>query len=121
MKPNVFLLNLDRSFSDIPTISVPSILMLPESAVSSPPIRFKSVDFPEPDGPSIVNISPALTSKLTPFNISDCTFPFLYAFLRFFTSININHFFLPVTCYCFSLFKIISSRLVTTSLGSSLK
>ena len=32
--------------------------MYPESALSIPPIIFKSVDFPEPEGPNKTHISP---------------------------------------------------------------
>ena len=39
---------------------------VPSVGRSSVPIRCSSVDFPEPDGPTIATSSPAATLKLTP-------------------------------------------------------
>ena len=44
---------------------VPSISISPDEAVSSPPIKFSSVDLPEPDGPTMDTISPRPIDRST--------------------------------------------------------
>jgi hypothetical protein len=40
--------------------------MLPPSTSSRPPMRFRKVDLPEPEGPSMTQISPLLTLAVMP-------------------------------------------------------
>ena len=45
--------------------AAPSISISPDDAVSRPPIRFSSVDLPEPDGPTMDTISPRPMDRST--------------------------------------------------------
>ena len=51
-------LNLDISISEYPSIFLPSIIISPSSALSRVLKIFNSVDFPDPDLPTTVIISP---------------------------------------------------------------
>jgi hypothetical protein len=47
-------------------MEAPSMRMSPDVGVSSPPSRWSSVLFPDPDGPTIATSSPAAMSSETP-------------------------------------------------------
>ena len=64
-----------KSSSGRPLSRLPSISIHPEVGVSSPPIRFSRVDFPEPDGPTIDTISPRPIDRSTFSNAVTCRFP----------------------------------------------
>ena len=49
-------------------MSTPVMLTVPVVGRSRVPIRCSSVDFPEPDGPTMQTNSPSFTAKLTPSN-----------------------------------------------------
>jgi len=53
------------SSSERPLKRRPSISISPEEAVSNPPIRFNSVDLPDPEGPTMDTISPRAINKST--------------------------------------------------------
>src|SRR5688572_26694082 len=53
-----------------PFTRTPSISMLPSSALSKPPHMLSSVDFPQPEGPSMQRNSPDRTSKSMPASTS---------------------------------------------------
>jgi hypothetical protein len=65
------------------------MLTYPKSASSIPPIILRSVDFPEPDGPSSTHISPFSTSKLIPLRTSTLLEVLPYDFFKSFTVRNI--------------------------------
>ena len=48
-------------------MSRPSIVIFPLSTVSRPPIQLRNVDLPEPDEPSITQVSPFDISAEIPF------------------------------------------------------
>ena len=60
------------------------MLTYPKSASSIPPIILRSVDFPEPDGPSSTHISPFSTSKLIPLRTSTLLEVLPYDFFKSF-------------------------------------
>ena len=49
-----------------PTIASPSIVTLPLVGISSPATMFSSVDFPQPDAPTMQTNSPSATSRSIP-------------------------------------------------------
>ena len=65
MNPSFWFLILERSFSDAFVISTPSNVIVPLVGVSRIPIMFKSVLFPEPEGPTIAMNSPRPIVRLT--------------------------------------------------------
>ena len=56
----------DSCRSDSPARSCPAIRTVPSVARSSVPMRWSSVDLPEPDGPTIAASSPSSTRRSTP-------------------------------------------------------
>src|SRR5690349_13494525 len=52
-------------------MSTPSMTTEPSSGFSRPMIVFRRTDLPVPDGPSITQISPAGTVRVTSFQMSD--------------------------------------------------
>jgi len=48
---------------------------VPDDGVSRQPMRFISVDLPDPDGPTIDTNSPSRTSMSIPFRASTFTLP----------------------------------------------
>src|SRR6267378_7047363 len=58
--------------------SRPANQYLPELGESRQPIRFISVDFPEPDGPMMATYSPLRISTSTPRNACTCSAPISY-------------------------------------------
>jgi len=70
-----------------PAHRLPSISICPELGVSNPPIKFRSVDFPEPDGPMIATISPRAMARSTSSSAVTWRFP-LNVLLTFARSIT---------------------------------
>ncbi len=64
-----------RSSSESAARSWLSMAMDPLLGRSSPPIRFKSVDFPDPDGPTIATRSPGSTARSTSSSAFAFRFP----------------------------------------------
>lgn len=58
--------NTQLIFAACPSV-VSSMVMFPSAGVIHPAIMARSVDFPEPDGPTRAVTSPALTRALTPW------------------------------------------------------
>src|SRR5258708_30164803 len=58
--------------------SRPASQYLPELGESRHPIRFISVDLPEPDGPMMATYSPLRISTSTPRNACTCSAPISY-------------------------------------------
>src|SRR5438477_513810 len=54
-----------RRFGGRPTMLAPSMPMSPLSGTSNPPISLRSVDFPQPDGPSRQTKAPSAISSVT--------------------------------------------------------
>ena len=52
--------------SDREPTSTPSISTVPELGRSRVPMRLRSVDLPEPEGPTMATNSPSSISRLTP-------------------------------------------------------
>jgi hypothetical protein len=67
-------------------ISFPLMTTLPDVGVSSAPIIFKSVLFPEPDSPTIATYSPFGTENETFFNAFTAASPLPYVLLTLLTS-----------------------------------
>lgn len=61
---------------------VPLSQYSPEVGVSRQPIRFMSVDFPEPDGPMIATYSLRSTTRFTPRSARTTSAPSTYSFRR---------------------------------------
>ncbi len=66
MKPIFSARSAASSPSTSPEVFRPRISTVPESTVSSVPSRLRRVDFPQPDGPVIATVSPAVSSRSTP-------------------------------------------------------
>ena len=66
--PRCFLLYSESFFSVISSRRSPSIVILPSSAPSIPPMIFSNVDLPDPDGPSKTQNSPFSIFRSSPFN-----------------------------------------------------
>lgn len=81
-KPMRVRRSLAFSSSQSRVSSVPQSQTAPPSGVSIPATLYKSVDFPEPDGPMIASISPRAISKDTPCKMRD--------FERFSTSSSVS-------------------------------
>ena len=60
----------DSSVSRSEDTSVPPMHTLPEVGLSSVPIRFSRVDFPEPEGPTMATNSPSSTLRDTPLQLA---------------------------------------------------
>src|ERR1700722_8421417 len=60
----------------------PASQYLPELGESRQPIKFISVDLPEPDGPMIATYSPLRISRSTPFRARTCSAPISYTLAR---------------------------------------
>ena len=58
MKPILSRRTAVKPSSARPSRRSPSRVMVPDVGRSSPPMRFSSVDFPDPDGPTMETISP---------------------------------------------------------------
>ena len=56
--------------------------MFPVVVLSNPPSRFSSVDFPDPDGPSITMNSPLSIVKFRLFTAFNFVSPFKYSFTK---------------------------------------
>src|SRR5260370_25607051 len=80
--PTVVLRSSVRSASLNPSRSCPASRMLPALGGVNPPMIWNSVDFPEPDGPTIDTNSPAPTSKFTPRSACTSTSPARYVFRK---------------------------------------
>ena len=65
MNPNFLFLNEETLPSSSLVVSTPSTSILPEVGLSSKPIMLSSVDFPEPELPTIRTNSPFSTEKST--------------------------------------------------------
>ena len=72
-KPTLRLRNFASSSFDIEVTSRSSTRTFPESGRSRPPIRWSSVDFPMPDGPTTASISPLRTSRWRPLKTTTGT------------------------------------------------
>src|SRR5215218_9682616 len=66
MNPIKWFLTSESLVSSSKKISCPFMSTFPEVGLSRAPMRFKRVDLPLPDGPTIETNSPLFTSKLTP-------------------------------------------------------
>ncbi len=74
----ISLLRRSASWSSVRcSTSFPLIRYEPPLAVSSAPMRFMSVDFPEPDWPTTATHSPRWTSKETPSSARTSSSPTL--------------------------------------------
>ena len=62
-------------------MNLSSYITSPDVGTSSPPRMFRSVDLPEPEGPSSTTNSPAVRSKSTPRRASTRTSPISYTFV----------------------------------------
>src|SRR4030095_16856636 len=80
MKPSARLRTSPRSFSDNVVKSAPSIRTLPPVGASSPPRRWSSVLFPDPDAPTIATRSPRATARSTPSSTGTSSGPLTYVF-----------------------------------------
>ena len=67
MKPTFSRRNVTSWFSSIRSICFPAMMISPFVGFSNPANIFRSVDFPEPDGPTIAQNSPLYIVKSTPF------------------------------------------------------
>ena len=83
--------SLRRLPESLPT-STPSMVMVPESGLSSVPMICRSVVLPAPDGPTMLTISPAPTCRSMP--LSTCSEPKLL--VMFLISIMSDY----LTCFC---------------------
>src|SRR5204863_9474547 len=70
-----------------PSNAAPSTSALPLSGRSNPAMMFRSVDLPQPDGPTIATNSPSATEKLTPSTTASATPSETKLFLRSSTTI----------------------------------
>ena len=64
INPNFLFLNEEILSSSRVVVSIPSMKILPLVGRSSKPIMLSSVDFPEPELPTIRTISPCSTDKV---------------------------------------------------------
>src|SRR5215470_20341471 len=62
--------------------SLPASQYLPALGESRQPIRFISVDFPEPEGPIIATYSPFRISRSTPLSACTCSAPISYTLVK---------------------------------------
>src|ERR1700722_3736396 len=69
-----------RSSSSSSLTCRPASQYFPELGVSRQPIRFISVDLPEPDGPMIATYSPLRICRSTPLSARTCSAPISYTF-----------------------------------------
>ena len=81
----IFLLRKMVSSSSLSSSSCfPSMTTLPLVGTSRPPSRFRSVDFPLPEVPTIARNSPFSTDRFTPSSAATSDSPLPYTFLKFF-------------------------------------
>src|ERR1700759_34903 len=69
-----------RSSSSSSLTWLPPSQYLPELGVSRHPIKFISVDLPDPDGPMIATYSPLRIVRSTPLSARTCSEPISYTF-----------------------------------------
>ena len=96
MKPIVSRRNFESSRSFILVISLPHTFIVPSKSLSSPPIRYSSVDFPLPDAPIRDTNSPCLTSSDILLSTFAAASPFPKVLLTFVTSIRFILFLPPL-------------------------
>src|SRR5215211_4859389 len=82
MKPIFSALKRVRLLSDIPEMDSPPTATSPPSNSSRPERQFRSVVFPQPEGPMMATISPRGMLRSTPLKAWTVTPPVAYVFSR---------------------------------------
>src|SRR5262249_15971189 len=75
MNPILSRRTLVSSSSEMAASEAPSTRTSPDVGRSRPPMRFRSVDFPDPDGPTIDTISPRAIDTVTASSAMTCRLP----------------------------------------------